>query len=192
MIQPAFLTTPFTILCDVAEQMPWPFTGLRADSREGYRPLLVQQRKVFLGWHQGDYTLEGAERPEWRDAPADAPGSRWRIVLERKSLDDLYGTILGRRVQFEQELQNLNEAEFAAVIVEGDWEAIRTHVMHHWTSQLLTDREIANRRKTVVRSIIAWLVRYPMVHWLPMPSREAAMIMAFRLLERWWKENLEI
>ena len=70
---------PFTILIDSAEQQPFTFTGLRADSSKKYAPLIVRTEVTSLGRYPnslGDYCIAGYER---------------RCHLERKSLSD--GTI---------------------------------------------------------------------------------------------------
>jgi len=81
--------------------------------------------------------------------------------------------------------------EYGAVVAEIDWVGIRTFEANHWGEQGLTEQDKDHRRKTVIRSIRAWALRYPKVHWWLMPSKRAAEIWCFRLLERFWMENMK-
>jgi len=177
-----FVTSPFTILRDCREQAPWSFQGLSTDAGQGSRPLLVPVKWHSLGNGRGDYTIEGMDHPE----------TGWRISIERKSLADLYGTILSRRERFVRELANLDRMEYAAVVVEADWGHVVNYTPEHWLDRQLTQAEQDYRRKTVVRSILAWQLRYGGVRWWLMPNRRAAEVWCFRLLWRWWNECVRI
>lgn len=190
------VVTDFEVAIDTREQAPWDFRGLKADADQGRRPLLV--RVQMLGLPTGDYSLIGHHD---------------RVAIERKSLQDLYGTIGQGRERFERELERLQSIAdqpggHAAVIVEASWEQAlwrpcptcqgigrvagenyeeldctvcggsgRLHPVEH--SRLSP--------KTVFRSVNAWELRYPGVHWHFMGPRELAQQKAFRLLERWWE-----
>ena len=104
---------PFTICVDSAEQQPFGFEGLRCDADKQNRPLLVKTTWQSLGRHPdslGDYSIEGYVG---------------RCHVERKSVEDFQGTLLGfksdRRERFECELSNLAKVEAAAVVVEGSF-----------------------------------------------------------------------
>jgi ERCC4-type nuclease len=155
-------TFPVVVLVDTREQMPFHFTGLRADAKDGRRPLVVSTRVATLA--TGDYSLEGM---------AD------RIAVERKSLADLFATLGQDRERFERELTRLAEMTFAAVVVEADWEKILKHPPDF--SRL--------NPKTIFRSVIAWQQRYPRVHWWMGPDRRFAEIVTLRILERFLKEQ---
>ena len=139
------IVSPFTILRDTRENNPWKFQGLRASAKDGGGILLVKTEWHNLGDGMGDYTLAGMEDEE----------TGWRVSIERKSMADLYSTILSGRERFEVELANLNRMEYAAVVVEGDWCDLITYEAPHWEELGLNDKEKHHRRKTVVRSIIA-------------------------------------
>lgn len=152
---------PFTIVVDSREQKPYAFASIRADARQQNRPVQVPIHGAALP--QGDYSIQG-----WED----------RVAIERKSLADLYSTLGHGRERFGRELARLNDLWFACVVVEAEWGTVMRHPP--FRSELLP--------KTVYRSILAWMVRYPSVHWCLVPGREFAEVTTFRLLERFWKE----
>jgi hypothetical protein len=43
----------------------------------------------------------------------------------------------------------------------------------------------------VFRSILAWTVRFPTIHWIPAGPRRLAEVTTFRLLERFLKEEFQ-
>ncbi|HZT79596.1 MAG TPA: ERCC4 domain-containing protein [Gemmataceae bacterium] len=156
------LTVPFTVLIDHREKRPFRFAGLRADAKQGRRPLTVPTRRVQL--QTGDYTVEGLED---------------RVAVERKSLEDLFGTLAQCRDRFERELIRLARCDFAAVVIEADWLTILASPPER--SEL--------RPKSVFRSVLAWQQRHPTVHWWACWNRAFAETVTFRLLERFWKES---
>lgn len=156
------LACPFTIAVDTREQAPFSFSSIRANSDRSYRPLIIDTQRTTL--QQGDYSIVGHEL---------------QIAIERKSKTDLFGTLSAGRERFENELQRLSQhVNWSAVIVESEMSGILEHPPEF--SQLSA--------KSVVGSVVAFMVRYPSVHWLFMPGRQAAELMCFRLLERYWKE----
>jgi ERCC4-type nuclease len=156
------VTFPAVILIDSREQMPFRFTGLRADAKEGRWPLAVTTRTETLP--TGDYSLEGM---------AD------RVAVERKSLADLFATLGQDRERFERELVRLAAMQFAAVVVEADWTKILKHPPDF--SRL--------NPKTIFRSVIAWQQRYPRVHWWTCPDRRFAEVVTLRILDRFLKDH---
>ncbi|HEY1189545.1 MAG TPA: ERCC4 domain-containing protein [Gemmata sp.] len=149
------------VLIDTREQLPFSFEGLMCDKADGGGPLTVETQRATL--RSGDYSLYGFET---------------LVAIERKSLSDLYGTLGQGRERFERELERLAAMRWAAVVIEADLAEIITQPPPH--SQL--------DPKTVFRSILAWSVRYPNVHWLPCGDRRLAEVTTFRLLERFVKE----
>lgn len=152
-----------TVVCDTREQDVYTFAGLACDKADGGGPLTVPT--VRRGLASGDYSLAGYEA---------------RVAVERKSAEDCYGTIGQGRDRFERELERLSKMEVAFVVVEATW------------PQLVTEppRFTQLSPKTVFRSIVAWQVRYPTVHWLACGPRRLAEVTTFRLLERFLKEDL--
>lgn len=161
------IVSPFTVVIDTREQAPWSFRGIRADRRFNHRPIIVPTAVQKLV--AGDYSVQGLEDS---------------VRIERKSLADLFGTLLWERSRFEKQLIRMGEFSFAAVVIEADWaDVLRGPVERHAAARA------AKIGKTVWRSIVAWMVRYPSVQWIPMPTRQHAEVATYRLLERFWKEQ---
>jgi DNA excision repair protein ERCC-4 len=158
------LVSPFTIIVDSREQQPFLFFDIRADAKDGNRPVQVQTKVAGLA--AGDYSIEGFED---------------RIAIERKSFEDLFSTLSHGRDRFERELERLNALQFAAVVTEASWRDIAYYQPHH--SRM--------RSKSVVRSIFAFSVRFPRVHWFPWDNRQLAEACCYRLLERFWRDATE-
>jgi hypothetical protein len=106
-------------------------------------------------------------------------GWETRVAVERKSLADLFSTIGQGRERFVRELERLAEYDFATVVVEAEISTILTAPPPH--TQLSP--------KTVTRSVRTWQQRYPRVHWMFLPGRQAAMLWGYRVLEGWCKER---
>lgn len=153
---------PGVVVVDTREQQPFQFANLRADADRGGRPLRVLTVRSTLV--QGDYSLLGFES---------------RVALERKSLADLYSTLGQGRDRFVAELERLANYDVAGVVIEADW------------NQILTEPPPFSKLKpkTVYRSILAWTQRYPRIHWWLMGSRRLAEVTAFRILERFHRDQ---
>lgn len=152
------------VVIDTREQKPFTFKGIICDKIDGGGELIVTTKRGTL--RSGDYSLEGFEDS---------------LAVERKSLSDLYSTLSQGRARFERELARLASYRFAAVVIEADW------------SEVCTAPPPRTRftPKAVFRSIIAWTVRFPVVHWIPAGPRRLAEITTFRLLERFLREELQ-
>ena len=185
-IEPA--TCPFTICVDTREQYPWTLRGLRNDSIDyslfadeeknykpwtfenltanadrQYAPLVVNCIEKSLS--TGDYSIVGFEDS---------------ITIERKSLGDAFGTFTHDRERWERELERMRSIPHCHVVIEAGWDQVSAGIARSGGSVI---------GKAVMRSIFAWSIRYPHVHWWPMPSREMAEATAFRLLEKFWEED---
>jgi ERCC4-type nuclease len=162
------LPSPFAVVVDDREGLPFSFPNIKGDVREGCKRIAVvtETRRLLTG----DYTLRRINGPSYED----------RIAIERKSHGDLYSTLGQRRAEFEAELERLNEMTFAAVVVESSWHQIACEP---------PERSRLNP-KTVMRSILAWSQRFPRVHWFPMGSRAMAEATTYRLLERYYRDRL--
>lgn len=157
------LPCPFTILIDTREQAPWSFRGLTANADKDYRPLVVDTRTATLP--TGDYSIAGYEN---------------YITIERKSLSDAFSTFTHERERWERELDRMRKIPSCHVIIEGDFDEIAQGPIKNGG---------ANVGKAVMRSIFAWTIRFPHVHFWPCPSRDFAESAAFRLLEKFWEED---
>lgn len=161
-LNPAF---PAAVLVDTREQLPYSFAGIPADVTAGGGVWQVATQVMTLA--SGDYSLDGYAT---------------RVAVERKSIADLFGTVGQGRERFIRELERLNEMAFAAVIVEAEWSEIFDSPPGH--SRLAP--------RTVWRSVLAWMQRFPRVHWLPCPGREFAEVATFRVFERFLKEQADV
>ncbi len=88
------MTPPFTIVVDTREQVPLVF--------------LPEFKTVRLGLPVGDYGIAGFS--DW-DNPA--------IIAERKSLDDLCGSLGKGRARFYREIEKMRAFRFAALVIES-------------------------------------------------------------------------
>jgi len=121
---------------------------------------------------------------ETADYTADAPLCSTKadqIVIERKSLADLYSTLGHGRDRFEREFQRMAEYGYAALVVEATWEQIADPNKHLKHPTLMVP-------KTVVATLVAWSQRYG-VHVFTCPGRVFAEKLTYRLLERWARDH---
>jgi ERCC4-type nuclease len=161
---PREAVSPFTVLVDTSEQLPYSFQGLRTDAREGNRPLTVRTRPLSLMW--GDYSIDGY---------AD------RVAVERKTAVDLAGTITRGRQRFGREMEALSRYDAAWVVVESELSGLAA-AQGAWSNV---------SRRTMIRSVMFWQLRYPRVHWWGVPGRDVAQAVTYQLLRTWWRERIE-
>ncbi len=158
---------PFVVAIDTREQAPYHFQNFDADSNKKYRPLIVRSKMQTL--KTGDYSIIGLEDV---------------ITVERKSLDDAYGTFGSGRQRFERELERMadmiSNGGFAAVVIEASWSKIISRPPER--SKL--------KPKTIYRSVLAWQQRYG-VHFWDCPTRAFAERTTFRILDRFWQDATE-
>ena len=151
-----------TIIVDTREQLPYGFAhipGVPFTLTSGALP-------------EGDYSLE---------APLCAPKAD-RIVIERKSLADLYHSVGQGRIRFEREFERLSEYGYAALVVEAPFENIMypNEYLEHPTQMT---------PKSLVATLLAWSQRFG-VHLFTCPNRDFAEKLTFRLLERWYRDHM--
>lgn len=170
------IIAPFTILIDTAEQEPFTFDGLRADADQNNRPWIVPTERQCLGRHPdslGDYSITTG---------------LGRCHIERKSMHDAHGTILGfkdgRRERFEQELSNLSQLQASCVIVECSLADLIRNAPAWGT------RTALQNAKVLQRSIISFQQEFR-VPWLFADSRKMAQSLAFRWFYRFHEKQLE-
>lgn len=159
-------TCPFTVLVDAQEKHPFSFAEITGANGI---PMIVPMQWKSLGTARGDYSIAGHEG---------------RVHVERKSLDDAHGTILGwgeRRERFVSELENLAAMESAAVVLETSVDELLATAPQHGK------RTAAENRKTLFRQVLAWQQDYR-VPWFFAGSRQLAEVATFRVLERYWRQ----
>lgn len=179
---PGCIRTPFIILIDQAEKSPWGFTGLRSRSYidKEMREYQPRTERRFLGIGMGDYSIEGYQG---------------RIALERKSMVDFQGTLLGwrhesetregwtmdvdRRARFKRELGQLAAMECKAVVIEANLDKCLSEAPE-WGK-----RSAAENAKYLFATLLSWQQEYP-VQWIFCEDRRFAEITAFRIIEQFW------
>lgn len=174
MVEEAFEVVPFSVVIDTNEGVPYQFTGIKGRSKNGVKlPQIIKTVKKPL------YLMD---RAEWGVGLADysIDGLEYEIQIERKSIGDLFGTLAGRRENFEREISRLNDqCKVAAVMIEGSF----AHITNF--------REHGPDPSSVVGTMVSWGQRYPKVHWITAGSRDMAERLTFRMLERFWLDRQE-
>lgn len=155
---------PFTIVIDTNETYPFPFDSIH--DRDGALVSVPTVRRPLYLSGLADYTINGMET---------------LIQIERKA-EDLAPSMSERREIFEAEVRRLSEmCEYAAVIVE-----------HSWAEILSDEHQHGARAKSISRTVIAWQIACPGVHWWFCSGRYHAEQVCFRLLEKfWWMKQRE-
>ena len=151
---------PFTVIVDTREQQPYTFLGLKADHKRQWSTLFVPTIRKCLP--VGDYSVVDYES---------------RVVVERKSKSDLWGSV-GRRSNFERRLERMSEQfDYAAVVIEAE------------LSEILNDPPNFSTitPKNLNRTILAWRQRYA-VDWWFVPGRAFGEAYTFRILERFFRD----
>jgi ERCC4-type nuclease len=177
------IQNPFTVIIDTREQSPYCFQSFKADASE--KVSLKDQSGKILKDETGKtrygipalYIPTVQQRLETGDY--SVAGFESEVSVERKSLEDLYGTIAGGRDRFERELERLASLKVAHVVIECDWlSALKDPPSRSKLSP-----------KTIFRSINAWEQEFPTIHWQMMGTRALAEHKTFRILERFWRQK---
>lgn len=159
------LPSPWVILVDSAEQLPFAFDGPYRHGKQVYA-IRTAPGKLFIRdtMLSVDYSLLGHTD---------------QVGIERKSMADFFGTMGQGRARFERKLELLATYDYAAVVVEAEWGAMFTAPPRH--SRL--------NPKTAFCSVLAWTQRFPRVHWFFLPNRAVAEATTVLLLDRWWRDH---
>ena len=154
---------PFTVIVDTNETYPFEFESVF--DKNGHRVKVPIERQALWTTGLGDYTIKGMELD---------------IQLERKA-DDIFPSLGIRREKFEAEIQRLSETcQYAAVICEYSWKGIVDGLSSQGMSL-----------KTISRTVIAWQVKYPGVHWWFCEGRTHAEAVAYQLLEKFYWHQMK-
>ena len=138
------------LVVDSREQAPLDFMGYDCTVERGALPT-------------GDYSVAGLID---------------RVAVERKSLDDLIGCLMGEnRDRFERELARARGYDFFAVVVEAAWE--------HLARGLYRSRM---KPHSAAQSVVAFQVRYG-VPFIFAGTRKAAAYLTLSLLEKYVSEQ---
>jgi hypothetical protein len=159
---------PFAVAVDQNEYMNnhqgYRFVGHRTNADQGSRIIRVSVVARHLGKGRGDYQIEGY--------PAD-------VGIERKSKADLFQSVANRPNMIERLEMMSWSFKLALVVVEAEISEIRADPPRFGGMTV----------KSLLRSIQAWTVDYPTVHWVFLPGREAAEAWTFRMMEKWWERR---
>lgn len=177
-----YIHSEWTLIQDSREQFPWSFRNIKAHKQpdQSSPKNAGKVNRVILpvevaALQSGDYSIKGYEN---------------LIAIERKSVQDAWGTFGGGRDRFERELQRLTEmvrsGGFAAVIVEGSISACLE-------ADQQKQHQSGKKKFTAAsffRSILAWQQDYP-VQWLFCDSRYIAENACYRYLDRFHRKRAE-
>ena len=137
------------ILIDTREQTPFTFTGYDVDPETATLPV-------------GDYSL---------------PGFQDRAAIERKSLNDLIGCLMGKdRERFERELARGRHYDLFMVVVEGNLADVSQGRYH-------SDM----KPQAALQSIITFQVRYR-IPFVWAGNRTGAEYMTYSFLAKYLRE----
>jgi DNA excision repair protein ERCC-4 len=157
---PLPVRAPFCVLRDTREQNGWHFRGLRSGAADGYARLEVETK--LASFDSGDYSIDGFTE---------------QLRIERKSPEDLLGTLTRGRDRFEAELDRLATYPFSAVVVEAEF------------SDLACSRRNGMTPRSFVGSVVALSTRFPS-RWYFAGGRRHAEVLTYRIFERWWKDRI--
>jgi len=146
----------FTVIIDSREQRSWFFEGITKEVKGVTHKIEVPT--MVRGLKTGDYSIDGYED---------------KICVERKSVQDLIGTITRGRDRFQNELERMQAMDFSAVIVEGTWE--KTLKQCFSTTRM--------NPVSLDSSMTAFMMRFPRTHWMFRPGRFAAMKTAYKIFD---------
>jgi hypothetical protein len=161
----SFVDSPFTVLIDSREQHPYSFQGILSDFKDDRRPINVKTER--RGLYVADYAIKELDG----------------IAIERKSLDDLVGSLatVPKRENFEGRLIKIAETlSYGAIVVECNSSDL--FIPGSFKHSLLNP-------KTIYRTYLSWSQRYPIVHWFFCQDRDFAEQTTYRILEKFWDHN---
>lgn len=148
-----------TLVVDSREQAPYSFDGVA--------PVVVAALPA------GDYSILGCERS---------------FAVERKSLEDLFGTVIGDRPRFERELVRLASYDRAFLLVEGTLRDVLDFRSPHWRG--LTPAQAAARPRAVVNSLNTWSIEHGVRVLYADRDRDLCRTLVYRLAERFWRSRI--
>lgn len=138
--------TSFCIVIDTREKNPVLFDKVGDPKFKNLNEI------IWLGLPTGDYSIQGMTDPETCDHS---------ITIERKSLDDLFGSTGRGRDRFEKEYIRMSKFDYAELVVEAD---LKTIFKNPPPLSSMVPR-------SVYRTILAWSQRYKVNAWF-CPNRQ--------------------
>lgn len=167
------VVSPFTIIVDEKEQQPFTFPDLQTGASQGYRKIVARTVRQSLGTSRGDYSMIGFEG---------------QIHIERKSMEDAHGTILGwgeRRERFEATLSYLNQVEFGAVVIECTLGVLLANAPERGKKSKVENRRSLNA------TYLSWQMKYSSVPWIFCDTRGLAETETYRLFEKFYAHKIQ-
>lgn len=179
---PGLVRLPWLILVDKAEKAPWSFADIRSRSciDKDMRLYVPRTERRYLGVGMGDYSIDGFQD---------------RIAIERKSVADFQGTLLGwpkeaeteagnvteihRRGRFKSELRRLQAMHCRAVIVEAPLHEC-LNSCPQWGV-----RTAEENGKYLYGTYLSWSQQFR-VPWYFCADRRMAEVTCLRIMEQFW------
>ena len=176
----------FRVVIDTAETLPFTFLGIKSDANQNNELITVHTMRASLGRHPyslGDYSIDCA---------------LGQVHVERKSREDIWGTILGwptgyeqdremagRRERFESELNNLAKIDCSLVVVEATMGNCLAN-MPSWGK-----KSSETNAKIFFRSVLSYQQRWPTVQWQFCDDRRLAELTTYRWLNRFYLKHIK-
>ncbi|MDR1180944.1 MAG: hypothetical protein LBL13_03065 [Bacteroidales bacterium] len=154
---------PFTIIIDTREKLPYTFADIRTERKKAFVLTSVSTLPT------GDYSIAGYEN---------------RICVERKSLEDLYHTLISGRDRFADELLRMQEFDRSIVMIEAGWQQIANPELHDPTWHY------SAHPNSVIGTIISFAGKYPKTYWKAAGSRSAAQKETFKYLLSYYNHHI--
>lgn len=160
---------PFTIAISSNERAhgsDYRFTEIPARRADGDGLVIVPIEYKHL--QTGDYSILGLED---------------KVCVERKSLEDLFGTLGNGRERFAREFERMAAMDYAAVVIEANWYEIMrpADFRGQWRSEM--------HSRAVWATVFSWAQDYRHIHWWTMGSKRAAEMATFEILEMYWRKR---
>ena len=156
------IIVPFTIAVDTREGLPYRFDDVRWNRKKAF---VLTTRKHL---HTGDYSVAGMED---------------RFCIERKSLVDLYQTLVSGRDRFCRELERMQDMEHSRIVIEGSWQHIADPERFDplWPSGV--------HPNSIIGTIVALASQFPKTKWKTFKTRSDAEKYTFKKLAMWHDET---
>lgn len=115
----------------------------------------------------GDYSIAGFEE---------------HFTVERKSLSDLFGTVVRERDRFERQLQRMSLMERACIVVEATAPEVWAYDSPESTE--ITEAQRKSRPATVMHSLQAWYIAYGIPFFFLGADRDLCARFVLRLAQK--------
>ena len=142
-------TLPVTVFVANNEQLPWDIDSI------GFSPCPMPQKNEVIPQQVGDYQY-------WIETPGKEPMSCFGpLLVERKSLNDFYGTMFGGRERFYREVDRFNQDprfNQMLVVIEaeiGEWYEYQPNVSRQYDETSRTRTVTLEHKQACLASLLA-------------------------------------